>query len=113
MNNKLTYAFFIVVKASQCKILSDFVWATELNRFGLELVGLWPETDEVAKNNYSSDLRVGIAFITVTFLSGIPLVCALLRVRNDMILVIDNLQVTLPLTVVSLKLVIMRWKRTG
>ncbi|XP_067206068.1 odorant receptor 13a-like [Linepithema humile] len=90
----------------------DFLWATELNRFGLELIGLWPETDEVAKNNYSSDLRVGIIFVIITFLSGIPLVCSLLKVRNDMILVIDNLQITLPLVVVSLKLVIMRWKRT-
>ncbi|XP_072752175.1 odorant receptor 10-like [Anoplolepis gracilipes] len=89
----------------------DFMWVVELNRFGLQLVGLWPKTNEVAKDNYASDLRVGIIFIIITFLSGIPLVCSVIRVWNDMMLVIENLQITLPLMLVSLKLVIIRWKR--
>lgn len=88
------------------------MWAVELNRFGLELVGLWPKMNEVVKNSYSSDLRVAIIFVALVF-SGIPLVYSLIRVRTDMILVIDNLQTTLPLMVVSLKLFMMRWKRTG
>ncbi|KAM0732895.1 Odorant receptor 13a [Formica fusca] len=91
----------------------DFEWAVELNRFGLKLVGLWPKTNEVAKNNYASDLRVGIIFVIITFVSGIPLICSLVQVWTDMILVIDNLQITLPLMLVSLKLVIIRWKRTA
>ncbi|KAF3054334.1 Odorant receptor 170 [Nylanderia fulva] len=89
----------------------DFVWAVELNRFGLELVGLWPKTNKAA-DNCASDLRLSITFIIIAIASGIPLVCGLIRVRNDMILVIDNLQITLPLMLVSFKLVIMRWKRT-
>ncbi|EZA56996.1 hypothetical protein X777_01602, partial [Ooceraea biroi] len=89
-----------------------FVWAVELNRFGLELIGLWPKTNELAKERFWSDFRVGFIFIMVTFVSGIPLVCALIRVWGDMILMIDNLQITLPLLVVSFKLIIMRWKRT-
>lgn len=89
------------------------MWTVELHRLGLELIGLWPKTNEAAKDNYASDLRLGITFIIITFVSGIPLVCAFTRVRNDMILVIDNLQITLPLMLVSLKLVIIRWKRTG
>ncbi|KAL6266488.1 hypothetical protein P5V15_003337 [Pogonomyrmex californicus] len=92
---------------------SDFVWAVELNRFGLELVGLWPKMDEAVENDFTSDLRIGIIFIIVTFVSGIPLICSLIRVRHDMILVIDNLQITLPLMVVSMKLIMMRWKRTA
>jgi len=80
---------------------------------GLELIGLWPKSDEVPKNNFSSDLRVVIIFVIVTFISGIPLTCSLIRVWGDMLLMIDNLQVTLPLLVVSLKLVVMRCKRTG
>ncbi|XP_050448081.1 odorant receptor 13a-like [Cataglyphis hispanica] len=91
----------------------DFEWAVELNRFGLELVGLWPKMNEIAKNNYASDLRVGIIFIIIMFVSGIPLICFLIQVCTDMILVIDNLQITLPLIVVSLKLVIIRWKQTA
>jgi hypothetical protein len=94
------------------KFSLDFVWAIELNRFGLKLVGLWPKIHEVIED-YTSDLRIVIIFVIITFISGIPLVCSLLRVRHDMILVIDNLQITLPLMIVSLKLVVMRWKRTG
>lgn len=94
-------------------LVTDFTWAVELNRFGLEFVGLWPKIDKTTRNTYISDLRVCIIFIIITFVSGIPLVCSLIRVRSDITLVIDNLQVTLPLMVVSLKLVIMRWKQTG
>jgi len=93
--------------------LLDFTWAVELNRLGLELIGLWPKSDEVSKNKFASDFRVVVIFVIVTFVSGIPLACSLIRVWGDMILMVDNLQVTLPLLVVSLKLVIMRWKQTG
>jgi len=96
------------------EFLLDFVWAIELNRFGLELIGLWPKINEVVKDKYYiSDLRVIIIFIIITFISGIPLVCSLVRVHRNMLLVTDNLQITLPLIIVSLKLVIMRWKRSG
>jgi len=93
--------------------LLDFAWAIRLNRFGLELIGLWPGSDEVAEVKLASDLRVAIIFIIVTFVSGIPLVCSLARVWGDMLLMVDNLEITLPLLVVSLKLAIMRRKRTG
>ncbi|XP_025074886.1 odorant receptor 13a-like, partial [Pogonomyrmex barbatus] len=101
------------LKLSNIEFLLDFVWAVELNRFGLELVGLWPKMNEAVENDFTSDLRIGIIFIIVTFVSGIPLICSLIRVRHDMILVIDNLQITLPLMVVSMKLIMMRWKRTA
>lgn len=91
----------------------DFTWAVELNRLGLELIGLWPKNDKVPKNKFASDLRIGIIFVIVTFVSGIPLTCSLIRVWGDLILMVDNIQVTLPLLVVSLKLIIMRWKQAG
>ncbi|XP_018060123.1 PREDICTED: uncharacterized protein LOC108694942 [Atta colombica] len=93
--------------------LRNFVWAIELNRLCLELVGLWPKINGAVKNTFVSDLRMGIIFFIVTFLSIIPLLCSLVRVWGDMILIVDNLQVILPLLVVSLKLIIIRWKRTA
>ncbi|XP_020295864.1 uncharacterized protein LOC109860879 [Pseudomyrmex gracilis] len=78
---------------------------------GLELVGLWPANDETVRNRFTSDLRLAIIFVVVTIISGVPLVCALVRVWGDMLLMIDNIQITLPLLVVSLKLGVMRWKR--
>jgi len=89
------------------------VWAIELNQLSLKLIGLWPKTDGAVKNTFISDLHVSVIFFIVTFLSIIPLLCSLVQVWGDMILIVDNLQVTLPLLVVSLKLVIIRWKRTG
>ncbi|KAH0954191.1 OrU3, partial [Eciton burchellii] len=89
-----------------------FVWAVELNRFGLRLTGLWRETDEATMDSLVSDLRMATVFI-ITFLSIIPLLCALVRIWGDISLMIDNLQITLPLLIVSVKLVIMRWKRTA
>ena len=97
----LLQLYIIIFAFSNVDILLDFVWTVELNRFGLELVGLWPKTDEVTKDNYASDLRVGIIFVIIMFVSGIPLVWALIRVRNDMILVVDNLQITLPVGTAS------------
>lgn len=97
------------------KQLSDFVWAVKLHRLGLELIGLWPncKTDEARKKDHGSDVRVGFVFITVILASGVPLIWAFFQVWGDMVLMIDNLRITLPLIVVSIKFVIMRWKRTG
>ncbi|XP_020295865.1 odorant receptor 43a-like [Pseudomyrmex gracilis] len=91
----------------------DFVWAIELNRFGLEFVGLWPAIDKTSKTSSVSDLRVVISFVTVTLLTVIPLIYSLVRVWGDMILIIDNLQLTLPMVMISFKIVIMRWKRSA
>lgn len=74
---------------------------------------MWPSTDEVSKNKLAPNIRVGFIFITVIFVSGVPLVCALIRVWGDMVLMIDNLRITLPLIVISFKFIIMRWKRKG
>ena len=94
-------------------LLKDFVWAIELNRLSLELIGLWPKTDGVAQRRLGSDIRMGFAFIMIGFVSGIPFVHALMRVWGDMALMIDNLRVTLPMLTILLELVIMRWKQTG
>ncbi|KMQ86350.1 odorant receptor 13a, partial [Lasius niger] len=90
----------------------DFVWAIELNRLSLGLIGLWPKTDKVVKRRLGSDIRAGFAFIMIGFISGIPLVHALMRVWGDMALMIDNLRITLPVLAVLLEFVIMRWKQT-
>ncbi|XP_020286815.1 uncharacterized protein LOC109856207 [Pseudomyrmex gracilis] len=91
----------------------DFVWAVELSRFGLDLVGLWPKTDKAVINNVVSGLRALVTFILIIFFCLIPLLCSLVRVWNDMILIIDNLQATLPVAAMSLKITIMWWKRKG
>ncbi|XP_029168650.1 odorant receptor 22c-like [Nylanderia fulva] len=88
----------------------DFVWAVQLHRLGLDLIGLWPSTDE-AKKSHGSNIRVGFVFVMVMLGSGVPLIWALIRVWGDMVLMIDNLRITLPLIVVTAKFIIMRSKQ--
>ncbi|KAF3054329.1 Odorant receptor 210 [Nylanderia fulva] len=90
----------------------DFIWAIEFNRLGLNFIGLWPKTDEVAKRSLGSDIRASFAFIMMVFVFGIPLVHALIRVWGNMTLMIDNLHITLPILTICLQFVIMRWKQT-
>jgi len=90
------------------------VWAIELNRFSLKMIGLWPENYEtINKNDFISNIQASIIFIMIILLLAIPLIWSLVRIWGDMILMIDNLQVTLPVMVASLKLLIIRWKRSG
>lgn len=89
----------------------DFVWAVELHYFGLELLGLWPKADKFAR--FWSEIRVGIILTLFIFVSDIPMICEIIQIWGDMVLVINNLQICLPYLILSVKYIIMRWKRTG
>lgn len=89
----------------------DFVWAIELQRLGFEMIGLWSNTEKFKKSLWPK-IRVGVIFILLIFIS-IPTICAVIRVWGDMVLLIDNLQITIPMLIVSVKYVILRWKQTG
>ncbi|KYQ51743.1 hypothetical protein ALC60_09132 [Trachymyrmex zeteki] len=92
------------------KNLLDFVWAIELQRLGFEMIGLWSNTEKFKKSLWPK-IRVGVIFILLIFIS-IPTICAVIRVWGDMVLLIDNLQITIPMLIVSVKYVILRWKQT-
>ncbi|XP_029168694.1 uncharacterized protein LOC114938788 [Nylanderia fulva] len=97
---------------SRSTAYEDFVWAVELNHLGLGLIGLWPTINSADKRRIDLDIRVGSILILMIFICGVPSICALVRVWGNLELMIDNLRMTLPLIMVSLKLVIMRWKQT-
>ncbi|XP_024875356.1 uncharacterized protein LOC112456831 isoform X1 [Temnothorax curvispinosus] len=90
----------------------DFVWAVELHRLGLEVIGLWPKTEQFTKKCLWPEIRVGIVLILLIFIF-IPMISMVIHVWGNMVLVIDSLHFTLPLVTVLAKYVIMRWKRTG
>ncbi|XP_018060139.1 PREDICTED: uncharacterized protein LOC108694957 [Atta colombica] len=92
------------------KNLSDFMWAIELHRLGLEIIGLWSNSEKFKKSLWPK-IRIGVILILLIFIS-IPTICAIIRVWGDMILLIDNLQITIPILIVSVKYVILRWKQT-
>ncbi|XP_011704775.1 PREDICTED: uncharacterized protein LOC105460032 [Wasmannia auropunctata] len=89
----------------------DFVWAVNLHRISFEIMGLWPKPDKCTKKSLWPEIRVGIIVILLIFVSNIPTICAVKHVWGDMVLVIDNLQTTLPLLIVSMKYIILQRKQ--
>ncbi|XP_018376865.1 PREDICTED: uncharacterized protein LOC108770068 [Trachymyrmex cornetzi] len=105
------YGFLLVTEyLILYKNLLDFMWAIELHRLGLEMIGLWSNTEKFKKSLWPK-IRVGVILILLIFIS-IPTICAVMRVWGDMVLLIDNLQITIPILIVSVKYVILRWKQT-
>ncbi|XP_011647466.1 uncharacterized protein LOC105433727, partial [Pogonomyrmex barbatus] len=90
---------------------SDFEWAVQLNRFSLKLIGLWPEENVSSYEKMSSNLRLLCVIITISCVCTTPSVHLLLKVWGDITAMIDNILFTLPLLTVSLKLLIMWWKK--
>ncbi|KAL6266476.1 hypothetical protein P5V15_003325 [Pogonomyrmex californicus] len=90
---------------------SDFEWAVQLNRFSLKLIGLWPEENVSSYEKMSSNLRLLCVIITISCVCTTPSLHLLLKVWGDVTAMIDNILFTLPLLTVSLKLLIMWWKK--
>ncbi|XP_050447468.1 odorant receptor 43a-like [Cataglyphis hispanica] len=89
-----------------------FEWATKLNRFTLNIIGLWPGIYENTRDRLLSDLRTIFCFFLIVFVCLIPSIHSLVRTWSDMIAKIDNLQFTLPLMIVVIKVIIIRWNKT-
>ncbi|XP_029662768.1 odorant receptor Or2-like [Formica exsecta] len=89
----------------------DIEWAIRLNRCILRIVGLWPQDSNNSRETLLPKLRLLFNVITLIFVLTIPAVMSLIRVWGDMILMIDNLQYTLPLLITVLKVSIMWCKK--
>ncbi|XP_011861738.1 PREDICTED: uncharacterized protein LOC105558585 isoform X2 [Vollenhovia emeryi] len=90
----------------------DFMWATEVHRFGLEMLGLWPKNTTFSIKRFWSQLHAGIILILLVFGNNVPMIYTIMEDWGDMVLVIGTLRYALPLLVVSVKYAIMRSKRT-
>ncbi|XP_028048475.2 odorant receptor Or2, partial [Monomorium pharaonis] len=89
----------------------DLEWAIGLNRCLLKIVGLWPEKNKEQRKEFLSKIRLLFNIFTLIFVLTIPALVSLIRVWGDMILMIDNLQYTLPLLITTLKVFIMWYKK--
>ncbi|XP_071639634.1 uncharacterized protein [Temnothorax longispinosus] len=90
---------------------NDLEWAIGLNRCMLKIIGLWPEETKDHREKLLSKLRLLLNIIMLIFVLTIPALVSLIRVWGDMILMIDNLQYTLPLLITALKVFIMWHKK--
>ncbi|XP_011156944.2 odorant receptor 43a [Solenopsis invicta] len=89
----------------------DFVWAVEIHRLGLEIMGLWPKNDKSDTNNLWPKLRVGIILILLISVTNVPMIHAVMQVWGNMVMVVNNLRIALPMLISSMKYVIMLWKQ--
>ncbi|GAB1866760.1 Odorant receptor [Camponotus japonicus] len=92
-------------------IYADIEWAIGLNRCMLKIVGLWPQNSKDTHEALLSKLRLLFNVIMLIFVLTIPALVSLIRVWGDMMLMIDNLQYTLPLLITVLKISIMWCKK--
>ncbi|XP_067205434.1 odorant receptor 13a-like [Linepithema humile] len=89
----------------------DFEWAVKLNRFSLKLIGLWPKTEHSIQEKLMYNLRPPIVALTLTIGILIPSIHSLIRIRSNIMLLMDNLQFTLPAITCTLRIVIFWWKK--
>ncbi|XP_067205201.1 odorant receptor 33a-like isoform X2 [Linepithema humile] len=99
------------MEASKYPAYQDFEWAVKLNRYSLELIGLWPKFEQTTREKYMSNLRVLFVFSLLMLVIVIPAIHSLIRVRSNIMIVIDNLQFILPIITSVLRLVIFWWKK--
>ncbi|KAL6266471.1 hypothetical protein P5V15_003320 [Pogonomyrmex californicus] len=94
-------------------IITYFEWAIHLNRLMLNYIGIWPSMHKNTYDKFLSNLRAMFTFIVLLFIGIIPAIHSLMRTWGDMMLIIDNLQYTLPMITAILKLVIVWWRKRG
>ncbi|XP_032681757.1 odorant receptor 13a-like [Odontomachus brunneus] len=90
---------------------NDFEWAINLNRFMLKVVGLWPLDNRDSRQIVKLKFQRLCCFIIILFVVAIPSLISLIRVWGDMILMIDNMQYCLPLSMIVLKICIIWYKQ--
>lgn len=92
---------------------ADLECAIGINRFTLEMLGLWPDEKLNRHQKVLANLRAFVIFTTMVAVSIIPSYFSIMRVLGDMMAIIDNLQITLPCSVAAMKIIIMRLRKEG
>ncbi|XP_039307775.1 odorant receptor 49b [Solenopsis invicta] len=97
--------------ASKYAAYQDFEWAVKLNRITLDFIGLWPQIAQDPRKKFMCNFRVLIVFVAVTFGVLIPSIHSFIRIYGDIMLMIDNLQFTLPAISCTIRIIIFWWKK--
>ncbi|XP_032681327.1 uncharacterized protein LOC116848876 [Odontomachus brunneus] len=90
---------------------NDFEWATNLNRCMLKIVGMWPLDNRNSRQIVKLKFQRLCCLTTLLFVVTIPSLISLIRVWGNMILMIDNMQYSLPLSMAALKICIIWYKQ--
>ncbi|KAH0954176.1 OrU11, partial [Eciton burchellii] len=87
-----------------------FEWAVKLNRASLNLLGLWPNPEESPREKLMSNIRSLLTFLMVIILL-VPSMHALIRIPSNIMIILDNLQWTLPIFTSVIRLPIFWWRK--
>ncbi|RLU20603.1 ObirOr5-U56 [Ooceraea biroi] len=98
------------MEVSKHSTYRDYEWAIELNRLSLTLLGIWPENHEAKQKKLISNIRVIIILNLITWICLIPSLHSLLKIYDDIMSTIDNLQYTMPPLMAIIKLFII-WQK--
>lgn len=93
--------------------MADFEWAVSIHRLMLRTIGLWPRDSQESRQIAGPRLRRLCNLVVILFVLTIPQLISLMRVRGDMILMIDNLQYALPWLMTVTKVCIIWRKQEG
>ncbi|XP_025161021.1 odorant receptor 43a-like [Harpegnathos saltator] len=91
---------------------NDFERVVSINRLMLRIIGLWPPDNQDTRQVMKSKLRLLCSFNMVFFVLTIPALISLIRVWGDMILMIENMQYSIPLLNTIFKFYIIWQKQT-
>ncbi|XP_025161020.1 odorant receptor 43a-like [Harpegnathos saltator] len=92
-------------------LITDFEWALSVNRFILRIAGLWPPDNYDTREALKSKIWLLYNFLTILFILTIPMLISLIRVWGDMILMIENMQYSLPCIGTIFKICIIWYKQ--
>ncbi|XP_014474765.1 PREDICTED: uncharacterized protein LOC106744464 [Dinoponera quadriceps] len=92
-------------------LIPDSEWAIKLHRITLKIIGLWPPDNRKAHEMVRSKLRLLCNVTTIFFVTTIPTLISLIQVWGDMILMIENLQLSLPLVMTVFKIYVIWYKQ--
>jgi len=84
----------------------------KLNRASLNLLGLWPNSEESPREKLMSNIRSLLTFLMVIILL-VPSIHALIRIHSNIMVILDNLQWTLPIFTSVIRLPIFWWRKEG
>ncbi|XP_011861181.1 PREDICTED: odorant receptor 13a-like [Vollenhovia emeryi] len=89
----------------------DLEWAVKLNRFTLDYLGIWPKNEQNPWQKLMCNFRVLIAVLGMTLCLVIPSIHSLIKIFGNTLLMLDNLQFTLPVISCAIRIVVLWWKK--
>ncbi|KYN05951.1 hypothetical protein ALC62_03125 [Cyphomyrmex costatus] len=107
----ILHKVFIIFYNIKLESFVDFEWAVKLNRFTLDLLGLWPKNIQNPWQKLMCNFRVLVVSLGLTVCLVIPSIHSLIRIFGDVLLMLDNLQFTLPIISCVIRIMIFWWKK--